>query len=239
MTRGFQIYIKDVRRSIFNKVTVAVVVSSIIGALAVSQMFPFVVEEEGGTEIIISSIFKMIMIYYAVNHFGSDYFTKTARLIFSVQEGRLVIYAFKLMANMTTALYLAAMHIVLKLIVPGIAGELTSFKEVLSILSVYLLFSITVTVFSIALSMIVKSGAAILVADYFLFFWTIGDNLAALGSKLSDGFLRLVFTHNTFYELGHSFSLMKIEPITLKSCIPFILFFGIVGMIMLKKKDIA
>ncbi len=239
MKRGFQIYIKDVRRAIFNKAAVVIILSSIAGTLAVRLMFPFILEEGAGTEIIISSVFKLLMIYYAVNHFGSDYFTKTARLIYSVQEERLVIYAFKLLANMTTALYFAVIHIMLKFIIPDMAGEITSLGELLTIPSVYLFFSTAVTAFSIALSMIVKSSAAILIADYFLFFWTIGDNLAVLGQKFSDGFLRSVFIHNTFYELGHSFSVMQIDLITLKSSIPFILFFGIVGTIMLRNKDIS
>lgn len=239
MNRGFQIYIKDVRRAIFNKTAVIIILSAIAGTLAVKLMCPFILDEGAGTEIIISSVFRLMMIYYAVNHFGSDYFTKTARLIYSVQEERLVIYAFKLLANMTTALYFAVIHIMLKFIIPDMAGEITSLGEILTIPAVYMFFSVAVTAFSIALSMIVKSGAAILIADYFLFFWTIGDNLAVLGQKFSTGFLRSVFVHNTFYELGHSFSAMQIDLITLKSSIPFILFFGIAGTLMLRHKDIS
>lgn len=237
LKRGLQIYIKDVRRVIFNKTAAAVIISSITVALMLKLMFPFFLEEGAGTELIISSVFKLMIIYYAVSHFGSDYFTKTARLIYSVQEERLVIFAFKLLANMTTALYFAAIHMLLRL--SGLTGEITSAGELLTIPAVYLIFSTAVTVFSIVFSLAVKSGVAILIADYFLFFWTVGDNLAVLGQKISVGFLRPVFIHNTFYELGRSFAAMHIDQITMKSAIPFILFLGIAGALMLRRKDIS
>lgn len=239
LKRGFQIYIKDIRSAVFNKIAAGIILSAIVGTLAVRMIFPFILNEDAGTELIISSFFKLMIIYYAVICFGSDYFTNTARLIYSVQEKRLVIYAFKLLSNMTIALYLAILHILLKVIMPNLAGDFTYIGEVLTIPLVYLCFSTAVTVFSIALSLIVKSSATILIVDYFLFFWTIGDYLVIFGQKLSNVFFRLIFIHNTFYELGRSFTVMQIDLLTLKSSVLFILFFGIIGAIMLKRKDIS
>lgn len=239
MKRGFQIYLKDVRKGIFSKGVMIMIVGTILGAAGIKLKFPSISEIGMGTELIISSMFRLLLVYYGVNHFGCEYFTNTARLIYSVQVERLVIYGFKILANMTTAVYFAAVHILLKLTVPDLAGIISSVSEIWNILGVYLLFSIAVTVFSVTLSLIIKSSTFVLIADYFLFFWSLGDNLVMFGKNIKCVFLRSLLTHNTFYELGSSFATLHINQYTVKSAIPFILLFSVVGAVLLKRKDIA
>ena len=176
-----------------------------------------------------------MLIYNAVNCLGSDYFTRSTKLIYSVQADRLLIFISKLLANMTSALYLALIHVLLRLIFKEGGTEAA---ELLAIPAVYLIFSLTVSAFSIVLSLIVGNRGFVLVADYFLFFWTVGDNLAALGQKMSTDILRGFFMHNAFYELVHAFASMRTDSMMLKSVGVFTVFFTVLGAVMLRRRDI-
>lgn len=238
MKRIYQIYKKDMRHVILNKILI-LLFAILIVTLIIMDGFSLSSSVIIKINTIMNILLKIIMVYYGIEIFAKDYFQDSSKIIFTIQEERWKIYVGKLLANMSVGLYISILYIIAQHFMYRGIGIKLQLNTVLYEIIAFTILEVCVASFSILITLISGKYIITFILNYLIFFESVSQMMSVTGNKMSNRFIGSLLENNIFKQLNDVFELQNIQNERYKYLFLFILFNFVLGNYLLQKKDIA